>query len=110
MSKYHQLKTWHNLSKQRRKQNPICADPFGYHKLTGSYAIATEVHHIESVESAPERLLDTENLIEVCSLCHNALHLNKDAIMRLIESGVDAGVVAGVVIQAGGENKGMGVK
>ena len=101
MSKHHQRASWKRLSKQQRTAQPICADPFGWHELTGRYELATEVHHIENVQEYPEKLLDTENLINVCSVCHKALHGKFDALQTMLDSGINAETLAETIAKGG---------
>ena len=101
MSKHHQRASWKRLSKQQRTAQPICADPFGWHKLTGRYKLASEVHHIENVQEYPEKLLDTKNLINVCSVCHKALHSKFDALQTMLDSGVNAETLAETIAKGG---------
>ena len=101
MSEHHQRASWKRLSKQQRIAQPICADPFGWHELTGCYELASEVHHIQDVQNNPEKLLDTENLINVCSTCHKALHGKFDALQTMLDSGVNAEKLAETIAKGG---------
>ena len=101
MSELHQRAAWRRLSAQILKQRPICQDPFGWHAHTGRYAPATEVHHVEPVENAPERLLDTSNLLALCPECHKALHGAQDALMRMLRDGLDANALAQGIAKGG---------
>lgn len=38
---------------------------------------ATSVHHIEHLKDCPERALDLDNLISLCTICHNKEHPEK---------------------------------
>lgn len=40
----------------------------------GRVTVATTVHHIHSHEHYPELKLDTNNLLSLCSTCHNGMH------------------------------------
>ena len=97
MSNHHHRHSWRKLSQQQRTAKPLCADPFGWHKMTGSYTLATEVHHVISVEQSPDKLLDTENLMNVCATCHKALHSKSDAIQTLLDAGVSGETIAGTI-------------
>lgn len=46
-------------------------------KRYGKLVEATEVHHIEHLEDAPERAFDASNLISLCHRCHNRQHPEK---------------------------------
>ena len=64
-------------------------------KYSGCTRIATEVHHIQPLEDAPDLGLDPDNLIAVCWSCHEqtkqhkadsiALSTAKQAGVRVIE-------------------------
>ena len=83
MSKQHHNATWTRLSKQIRLRHPTCQDPFGYHKAKGEVVQSTCVHHIYDVISNPCEIFDSTNLISLCKLCHDALHLKRDAIATI---------------------------
>ena len=51
-------------------------------KRYGRMVEATQVHHIEHLEDAPDRALDITNLISLCRRCHNAQHPEKAAAMN----------------------------
>ena len=46
-------------------------------KRYGKMVEATEVHHIEHLEDAPERAFDSSNLISLCHRCHWLQHPEK---------------------------------
>lgn len=46
-------------------------------KRYGRMREATEVHHIEHVEDAPEKIFDADNVISLCHACHNRQHPEK---------------------------------
>lgn len=107
MSEEHHNPIWTRLSARVRLQRPLCEDPFGWHRLTGRYAPAVCVHHIEGVKESPARLFDTENLLSLCQTCHDALHGQSAALTRLLSDGVPAVAVARVVGR-GGRGEGGG--
>ena len=49
------------------KQNSLCEDCAS----NGKYREATEVHHVQRVSDAPERRLDSSNLMALCKQCHS---------------------------------------
>lgn len=102
MSKNHHRHSWRKLSQQQRTAKPLCADPFGWHKMTGRYAPSTETHHIENVQIAPEKLLHSDNLLTLCSQCHKAIHKSRDVIERMLADGVSAEKLAQVIQNGGG--------
>ncbi len=62
--KFYHSKEWKNLSKYvLMKANYICADCGG---------LATEVHHEKNVSDNWEKRLDVDNLIPLCTSCHNS--------------------------------------
>lgn len=94
MASIHNRNSWHKVSRIHRINNPICADPFGWHKIKGQVVMATEVHHLNEASRCPDKLLDTDNLLSVCSTCHNALHGKQDALNVLLQDGVAPRVLA----------------
>ena len=59
---------WRKLRDLKLRTNPICE--IG---LVCNSALATEVHHIESVAKAPEREFEWDNLQSACHDCHVAV-------------------------------------
>jgi len=43
-------------------------------KEEGRFAPATTVHHILHLKDRPDLALDDDNLVSVCSVCHNREH------------------------------------
>ena len=101
MSREHHNATWTRLSKQILTQRPVCQDPFGYHSKTGRYAPSVCVHHIKSVKKAPQLVFDSLNLLALCQTCHDAIHKQPDALIKVLRSGAKASH-AFKVIQSGG--------
>lgn len=62
--KPHAIWSWRRLSRHYRALNPLC-------ELCGS--LATEVHHRVPVSSGGP-LLDADNLIALCTPCHDRQH------------------------------------
>lgn len=61
--RFYQSKEWKTLSAAvMRKAGYVCAD---------CNSLATEVHHIEELAVNWDRRLDSENLVAVCTSCHN---------------------------------------
>ena len=56
---------WGKLRKSVREEHPFC-------QYCGSNE-HLEVHHVVPVRYAPERMLDRDNLIVLCSSCHKAV-------------------------------------
>jgi 5-methylcytosine-specific restriction protein A len=61
---------WRTLSERYRANNPLCEDCLGEGRVTP----AEEVHHIQSIQSAPELRLAIENLVSICKKCHRKRH------------------------------------
>ena len=101
MSELHHSHHWQRVARQVITANPLCADPFGYHALVGSFAPAQCVHHIEPVEERPDLLYHADNLLPLCNLCHAAIPASRDALSTIMDAGVDSHVVARVVASKG---------
>jgi len=56
-----------------KRDGYLCQDCLRYGRRTE----ATEVHHIDFLENAPEKALDSDNLISLCRTCHNKRHPEK---------------------------------
>ena len=54
-------------------------------KSKGLYNEATTVHHIKHLKEFPGLALDLNNLVSVCSNCHNILHPEKSKIKKKTE-------------------------
>ena len=49
-------------------RNPVCANPHGWH---GQFSPpAREIHHIQSIQSAPHLAYVHSNLMALCAKCH----------------------------------------
>ena len=53
--------------------------PCQYCKRYGKLTPADEVHHILTIDEAPEKAYDLDNLVSLCRACHNKLHGIKGA-------------------------------
>lgn len=47
------------------------------HRRFGKRVPAEQVHHIVPVEDDPSRIYDLDNLISLCTKCHNKAHPEK---------------------------------
>ena len=67
-------KKWKAKSKAiLRRDNYECRECRKY----GRIRTATTVHHIKHVDEFPELAFDNDNLISLCSACHNKQHPEK---------------------------------
>ena len=53
-----------------KRDNYMCQECKRYGKTTG----ATTVHHVKPLEFNLELRLDSNNLISLCSVCHDKMH------------------------------------
>lgn len=109
MSEAHQIRAWRTLSARILLQRPICQDPFGYHARQGEVVPATEVHHIKPVETFPELLLDTSNLLSLCPLCHKAIHRKSESVATIAKGGVKPAQIIQVITSGGSPIASQGV-
>lgn len=60
----------------RKRAAILCRDEYQcrHCRRYGRVTPADTVHHILPFQDAPERRLDSENLISLCSACHNSMH------------------------------------
>ncbi|NBI30725.1 HNH endonuclease [Chengkuizengella marina] len=72
--KFYDSQTWKSCRKLVLiRDNYLCQLCIKQNKLT----LADIVHHIEHLEDHPSRALDMDNLLSVCSSCHNKEHPEK---------------------------------
>ncbi|NBI27805.1 HNH endonuclease [Chengkuizengella marina] len=72
--KFYDSQTWKSCRKLvLKRDNYLCQLSIKQNKLTP----ADIVHHIEHFEDNPSRALDMDNLLSVCSSCHNKEHPEK---------------------------------
>jgi 5-methylcytosine-specific restriction endonuclease McrA len=62
---------WTRLSKQVRREQPICSDPFDRHSRSGVLVASAEVHHIQMLVHRPDLAYTRSNLVGLCSQCHS---------------------------------------
>lgn len=60
---------WKVLSERKRHEHPLCQRC----EEQGIVRVATEVHHVRSIESAPWLRLEWTNLMSVCRACHREI-------------------------------------
>lgn len=71
VSKFYTSRTWRRKAAEiRRRDNNECKCC----KSKGRYAPAECVHHKKEIKDYPELALDDDNLISLCSRCHNQIH------------------------------------
>lgn len=72
MSDAHHSLRWTRLRNSvMRKGKFLCANPWHWHR---DLRVATEVHHIIPVEQAPNLMYNIDNLVPLCSQCHDDAH------------------------------------
>ena len=64
---------WQKVREWFRKQNPLCADPFGDHASERRTVVADQVHHIQALAKRPDLAFDASNLAGLCTECHNRI-------------------------------------
>ena len=87
---------WQRLRRYIKRRQPLCFDPFGHHRAEGRSEPTGPVHHIESVESAPEKKRDPANCVGLCTGCHarvEAMERRGDATQGLFKGKAAGGGV-----------------
>jgi 5-methylcytosine-specific restriction endonuclease McrA len=75
MDNFYKTTAWKNKRNRiLRRDKYMCQECKRYGKATP----ATTVHHIEQLEYKPKLKLDSNNLVSLCSKCHNKMH-NRDS-------------------------------
>jgi 5-methylcytosine-specific restriction enzyme A len=73
-------KSFYNLRDWRDRLQPmkLARDPYCEHCLQrGVHEPATHVHHIKSIEEAPELARDFDNMQSLCLSCHSRHHASE---------------------------------
>lgn len=74
---YHKAKWRRKQQLILRRDGYLCQDCKRYGRTTQ----ATTVHHIKHADEYPELEWDNDNLISLCSACHNKRHPEKGGRM-----------------------------
>lgn len=61
---------WNRLRRAKLNADPLCEEC----NHLGRVVRATMVHHIQTIEAAPELRLEWSNLMSLCEACHNLKH------------------------------------
>jgi 5-methylcytosine-specific restriction enzyme A len=61
---------WQKVRNIKISNDPLCEQCINH----GIDEIATIVHHIKSIEDAPELRLRYDNLMSLCTQCHEEIH------------------------------------
>ena len=64
---------WIKCRKLFAKHNPLCCDPFDYHKSNGKFIPMTDVHHIVPLSENIKLGLVWSNLAPLCKECHHKI-------------------------------------
>ena len=73
--KFYKTYTWETKRKEILKRDNFECQMC---KAEGGFSKATTVHHIKHYDKFPELGLTDENLISLCSSCHNKVHPEKN--------------------------------
>lgn len=63
---------WKRVRALVLQQQPLCADPYGWHAESGRYEVARQVDHIIPLRVNRALAFVRENLQGLCAKCHNA--------------------------------------
>lgn len=63
-------KRWGRCRRMVLKRNPLCVDPYGWHKDDGRVVLASQVDHILALRERPDLAYVLENLQGLCTRCH----------------------------------------
>ena len=64
---------WQHVRAMALRRNPLCFDPFGFHKADKTIVPADQVHHIKPLALFLEWAYVLENLASVCFACHGKI-------------------------------------
>lgn len=68
--KYRSSGNWQKVREIKLKIDPLCFDPFGYHKKEGGDVGAAQVHHIKGLATHYHMRAFRANLASICTRCH----------------------------------------
>ena len=68
--KFYGSARWLKFREWILSRNPLCADPFGYHREDKQAVPATDVHHVVRWKEQPELSLSEQNAQALCASCH----------------------------------------
>lgn len=90
IKRFYHSKAWQNLRAFKLSRDPLCEA-----KLDGCQRIACEVHHVVPVRTNEGwgRRLEYENLMSVCTRCHNRLDRKWGKATRRRAAGDDDGSI-----------------
>lgn len=69
-STFYEGRPWRKFRRWFLAENPMCADPFGYHDEDGKDIAAVDVDHIVPMRLASDRAFDESNCQGLCKACH----------------------------------------
>ena len=61
---------WRRLRRLKLRSDPLCEDCYRMGRVTP----ATMVHHVVTIEQAPDIRLAWDNLMSLCEACHDVRH------------------------------------
>jgi 5-methylcytosine-specific restriction endonuclease McrA len=68
--KFRSSPQWKELRAHKLRLNPLCEDPHGIHKRTGTTETARQIHHIKPVGTHYHLRATLDNLMSLCVRCH----------------------------------------
>jgi 5-methylcytosine-specific restriction endonuclease McrA len=81
-SKFYNSKEWKILrASKMAAANGLCEE-CARKKI---FSVAKEVHHIIPIEKDPSLALDFNNLMALCSECHNAVHDRQSKLQNFLQ-------------------------
>ena len=70
---------WQKFRAWFKRENSLCANPFGTHDRVGGLVPMDDIHHIVSLNDAPESGLDPDNCVALCGPCHRTIEAKNRA-------------------------------
>lgn len=71
--KYRSSGNWQTVRAMHMRNEPLCYDPFGYHKKEGGDMLADQVHHIQGLATHYHLRALESNLASICTRCHSVI-------------------------------------
>ena len=82
-NKFYQSKEWHELRMAKRVASDGLCEMC---RAKGIIREAKEIHHIEPITENWNKRLDYDNLIALCSDCHNQQHLRISPLQKFLSA------------------------
>lgn len=71
--KYRSSGNWQKVRGMKLREDPLCCDPWAWHKEEGGDVLASQVHHVKELSKFFDIRAYGPNLRSICVRCHDAV-------------------------------------